>query len=92
MIAAGLLDEIDNLIKQGLKSEIRKANVIGYNEILDYRDGLMSKDEAISMIKQNSRNYAKRQYTWFRRLDKDSRFIDKDSLISRLRSDLYSIQ
>ena len=40
---------------------------IGYKEILDYFDGKMSLDDALDQIRQGSRNYAKRQLTWFRR-------------------------
>ena len=52
---------------------------IGYKEILYYLEGKISLDEAIDMIKQGSRNYAKRQLTWFRR-DKRVIFLDKDIL------------
>ena len=40
-------------------------NLIGYKEIISYLDGNISFDEAIDLIKKNSRHYAKRQYTWF---------------------------
>jgi tRNA dimethylallyltransferase len=40
---------------------------VGYKEMFDYFDGLCSRDEAVELIKRNSRRYAKRQLTWFRR-------------------------
>ena len=50
---------------------------IGYKEILYYLENKISLEEAVNMIKQGSRNYAKRQLTWFRR-DKRCVFLDKD--------------
>ncbi|MBI5267877.1 MAG: hypothetical protein HY851_11660 [candidate division Zixibacteria bacterium] len=55
---------------------VRRANVIGYNEILDYLEGRWTLPEAVSLIKQNSRRYAKRQMTWFRH-QHDCRFFDE---------------
>ena len=49
------------------KEKIQQANVIGYGELIQHIDGKISYDEAVSMIKQNSRRYAKRQMTWFRK-------------------------
>ena len=67
MLADGLLEEIESLIKNGLKEQLLKANVIGYTELIKYLDGNFLFDEAVSVIKQNSRRYAKRQMTWFRK-------------------------
>ncbi len=67
MMEAGLLQEINLLIKRDYKERIRAANIIGYNELLDFIDGLVTYEEATRIIKQNSRRYAKRQMTWFRR-------------------------
>ncbi len=66
MMRDGLLDEIEELIKRGLGDAIRIANVIGYEELLDFLEDRCPLDEAVAMIKQNSRRYAKRQMTWFR--------------------------
>ncbi len=67
MMKAGLLQEINVLIERGHKERIRAANIIGYNELLDFIDGLVTFEEALRIIKQNTRRYAKRQMTWFRR-------------------------
>jgi len=69
MIQIGLLDEVDSLISSGLQEAIRKVNIIGYNELFDYRNGKLTFNEAVNLIKQNSRRYAKRQITWFRGLE-----------------------
>lgn len=77
MMEKGLLDECIRLKKMGYTSDIQSMQGIGYKEILYYLEGKISLDEAIDMIKQGSRNYAKRQLTWFRR-DKRCIFLDKD--------------
>ncbi|MFI3281450.1 MAG: tRNA (adenosine(37)-N6)-dimethylallyltransferase MiaA [Rikenellaceae bacterium] len=67
---------VDMMIDEGLESEARQLyphralnslQTVGYREFFDYFDGLISRDEAIDLIKRNSRRYAKRQMTWFRR-------------------------
>jgi len=69
---------VDKMIEKGLIEETKKLlskhgrinnfiNTIGYQEILQYLDGEISLDKAISDIKQNTRHYAKRQLTWFRK-------------------------
>lgn len=64
MIAEGLVDEVKNLYQQYPDSKVLKR-AIGYKEIIEYLDGNISLEKAIDAIKQNSRHYAKRQYTWF---------------------------
>jgi tRNA dimethylallyltransferase len=66
MLQAGLVAELEQLVRQGKREAIRKANVIGYQEVLDYLENRVSLAEAVALIKQNSRRYAKRQMTWFR--------------------------
>ena len=66
MIDQGLIEETQCLLKKhGRIPNI--TDTIGYKEIISYLDGLVSLDEAIEKLKQNTRNYAKRQLTWFRR-------------------------
>ena len=65
MIDAGLVDEVETLYKV-YGENLRKINIIGYSEIIDYLEGLISLERAIELIKKNSRNYAKRQFTWFK--------------------------
>ncbi|OOM77417.1 tRNA dimethylallyltransferase [Clostridium puniceum] len=77
MMKRGLLEECIRLKEMGYTSDIQSMQGIGYKEILYYLEDKISLDEAVNMIKQGSRNYAKRQLTWFRR-DKRCIFIDKD--------------
>ena len=79
MMENGLLDECIKLKSMGYSSDMQSMQGIGYKEILYYLEGHISLEDAINMIKQGSRNYAKRQLTWFRR-DKRCVFLDKDLL------------
>ena len=66
MIENGLVEETKNLLaKHGHIYNI--VNTIGYQEITKFLDGEFSFEEAVDKLKQNSRNYAKRQLTWFRK-------------------------
>ena len=67
MLANGFLDEVRGLYADGLERIIRKIGAIGYVELLDYLNGVCGFDEAVGYIKQRTRNYAKRQLTWFRK-------------------------
>jgi tRNA dimethylallyltransferase len=64
MIEEGLVEEVKSLYRS--KNDSRVLNTaIGYREIISYLDNLISLEEAIRLIKKNSRKYAKRQFTWF---------------------------
>ena len=72
MVDKGLFKEVKSLIKYRKNNAL---NTVGYKEIFDYYDELHNKDEAISKIKTNTKKYAKRQMTWFKK-DKDYIWID----------------
>lgn len=67
MIEQGLVDEVKSLLDSGVSKECTAMQAIGYKEIAAYIGGEMSLDEAVELIKQSSRRYAKRQITWFSR-------------------------
>lgn len=68
MLAAGLIEEAQELWQEG---EMKTAaNAIGYKELIPYFEGAMSLEDCIDKIKQETRRYAKRQLTWFRRNDR----------------------
>lgn len=85
MMERGLLQEVKSLKEKGFTSEMQSMKGIGYKEILDYFQGKTTLEEAVDIIKQGSRNYAKRQLTWFRKnglvnwIDKDE--FDSDNKI-----------
>lgn len=64
MLEEGLIKEAKALYNQNIKTRVVKT-AIGYKELYDYFDNKITKEEAIDKIKQNSRHYAKRQYTFF---------------------------
>ena len=80
MMEAGLLKEAEALFKKYGGETLKKINIIGYSELIDYFEGRITLEKAVDDIKKNSRHYAKRQLTWFRNqkdyiwfdLDKDS--------------------
>ena len=65
MMKMGLLQEIDELMKKNYSSSLQSMKAIGYKEWFAYYQGSQSLEETLELIKKNSRNYAKRQYTWF---------------------------
>lgn len=79
MMENGLLEECIKLKEMGYTSDMQSMQGIGYKEILYYLENKLSLEDAVNMIKQGSRNYAKRQLTWFRR-DKRCIFLDKDTM------------
>lgn len=78
MIEEGLIEEVKKLKDMSCTSDMQSMKGIGYKEILYHLEGRMALDEAIEAIKKGSRNYAKRQLTWFRK-DKRVIWIDKDN-------------
>ena len=67
MVESGLIDEVKGLMDSGLNLDNNSMQGIGYREIYDYLTGKCTYDEAIDDIKKNTRHFAKRQLTWFRR-------------------------
>ncbi len=67
MIEEGLVEEVNNLLKMGYNKELVSMQGIAYKEIIMYLECNISLEKSIKLIKQGSRNYAKRQLTWFRR-------------------------
>lgn len=75
MVADGLVEEVRALIP---KRHLNALQTVGYRELFDYFDGKSTFEEAIDLIKRNSRRYAKRQLTWFRRDDDTAWFAPSD--------------
>ena len=69
MLEKGLIDEVKNLLNMGYSKDLVSMQGIGYKEIIKYLDGEYTYDEAIEVIKRDSRRYAKRQITWFKRYE-----------------------
>ncbi len=94
MLEQGLLDEVKALYAKGYNRELVSMQGLGYKEILAYLEGESSLEDAIELLKRDTRHFAKRQLTWFKR-EKDVIWVDKDTfandeailtyLITRLR-------
>lgn len=87
MIENGLVEEAKDIYEK-YNSEKNKIKAIGYKELFDYFDGLISVGEAIEIIKKESRHYAKRQFTWFKG-DADYKWFDlgqitEDEIIKKI--------
>ncbi|MCZ2258744.1 tRNA (adenosine(37)-N6)-dimethylallyltransferase MiaA [Sporosarcina sp. G11-34] len=65
MMEQGLLEEAKGLWEEGIRG-VQSVQAIGYKELYQYIEGVLSVDEAVELIKKNTRNYAKRQMTYFR--------------------------
>lgn len=70
MMAAGLLTEVENLLAAGVSPQAQSMQGIGYRELAPVADGARALPEAIVALKQNTRHYAKRQWTWFRAVER----------------------
>lgn len=67
MVKDGLIDEVKGLLERDIDPKVTAMQSIGYKEFYGYIKGEMTLDEALDIVKQSSRRYAKRQLTWFRR-------------------------
>lgn len=67
MMNDGLIDEVQDLKEKGYTKELSSMKGIGYKEVFDYLDSVYTYDELLEVMKRESRRYAKRQLTWFRR-------------------------
>lgn len=78
MMEKGLLEEVKRLAAMGYTKDMVSMQGIGYKEILCYLEGDGTLEEAITLIKRDTRHYAKRQLTWFKR-ERDVIWVDKDN-------------
>lgn len=79
MLEQGLTNEVSSLVKRGCSRDMVSMQGLGYKEILDYLDGHITLEEAVYLIKRDTRHFAKRQLTWFRR-ERDVIWVNKPDL------------
>jgi tRNA dimethylallyltransferase len=77
MMEQGLVDEVKTLKAQGCTRSMVSMQGLGYKEILDYLDGVLPLEEAVRILKRDTRHFAKRQLTWFRR-ERDVTWVQKE--------------
>ena len=93
MIEAGWIDEVQQLLQDGVLPEAQAMKAIGYKELVLYLDGQLSLEAASELIKKRTRHFAKRQMTWFKRMpyirwyEKDD-FVTEDELASAVIQDI----
>lgn len=76
MLAAGLVDEVRSLLAAGYDPSLKSMKAIGYREVASFLSGVIEYDETVELIKRETRRYAKRQETWFK---KEKSIISVDS-------------
>ncbi|SHJ78660.1 tRNA (adenosine(37)-N6)-dimethylallyltransferase MiaA [Tepidibacter formicigenes] len=91
MISSGLVEEVKKLMNMGYTEDMTSMKAIGYKEIIKHLNGKYSLDEAIYIIKRDSRRYAKRQITWFKRYDIAKWFdLDEYKNLNEIKSSILS--
>jgi len=69
MIEKGLAEEVEGLLKKGYSKNLNSMQALGYKETIEYLEGRWTKEKMIEELKKRTRNFAKRQMTWFRRFE-----------------------
>lgn len=87
MIAAGLIEEVAGLLSRGIGPQMLSMQGVGYKEIAGFLRGEHTEQEAIQLLKRNTRRFAKRQYTWFVR-DERIRWLEVDDMTAEKVSEL----
>ena len=82
MIEAGLVEEVASLMKRGIDPRVTSMQGLGYKEIAGFLRGEYGIEEAVALLKGNTRRFAKRQYTWFR-ADSRIRWIDVEGMTAK---------
>ena len=94
MLSAGLVDEVRGLLERGVSPNSTAMQGLGYKEIASFLRGEIDLDEAVRILKRDTRHFAKRQMTWFKR-ERSVTYFDKsaytsiDELISAIANSLY---
>ncbi len=98
MLQCGLVEEVKKLKEMGCTRSMVSMQGLGYKEILDYLDGTCSLDEAVYILKRDTRHFAKRQLTWFRR-ERDVKWLnlpdfgnDSDQVFHKILQDWSNLQ
>ena len=90
MMRMGLAEEVASLLQKGYSKDLVSMQALGYKEIVEYIENRLTKEEAVELIKKRTRNFAKRQISWFgrfknaHRIDISSGLRHADSLIKEL--------
>ena len=98
MMEEGLVEEVQRLKDMGLKEGMVSMQGLGYKEILEYLDGRCTLEDAVYRIKRDTRHFAKRQITWFKRereviwIDKAACGYDDERIVETMLSHMKGVQ
>ena len=90
MVEAGLIEEVRKLKEMGCTREMVSMQGLGYKEILAYLEGELTLEEAVYRIKRDTRHFAKRQITWFKRerqviwIEKQAYDYDEEKILEQI--------
>ncbi len=90
MMTCGLLDEMRQLVNSGYKRTDSGMNTVGYKELFPYLDDDKELIDCVNKIKQNTRNFAKRQLTWYRKIDFDLTLASKSITFSNVLDEIMN--
>ncbi len=88
MANSGLLEEVSFLLKKGLADSPTASQAIGYKEFIEFHNGNLSLEDSLALIQKRTRNYAKRQITWFSKMDAVKLYSDDPNSISIAQTEL----
>lgn len=89
MLKIGAIEEVETLASQGITDDLQVTKTLGFYEIHDFLVGKINREEMLKVAQQKTRNYAKRQLTWFRnQLLQKHVFIDSNSALNFLRNEI----
>lgn len=91
MVENGLVEEVKAILDKGYDRNLVSLQAIGYKEIIDYLEGKTTKEDAIEILKTNTRRFAKRQFTWFK-ADSNIKWFDLTNLneIDKVINNIYN--
>lgn len=87
----GLLDETKKLLDMGYGKELNSMNTVGYKEVIQFFEKELTENEAIEKFKKVTRNYAKRQITWFRRIENKYNYAQNEDSLQNLNKYLNNL-
>ncbi len=90
MLSEGLVDEVGELMGQGLDMALPVLKTIGYREVIEHLQGVHDHAEMVRLLKRNTRRYAKRQLTWFRRFP-EYEWIDRNQPLEQVLDAILSV-
>ena len=84
MWESGIVEETENILNMGYGSDLNSLNTVGYKEVISFLNEDFSKDKAIEEMQKNTRRYAKRQNTWFRK-NPNIKFVKREKILDEIK-------